>query len=157
MKDQQEKSSLTTNLLLFYWLTLYMYVLVFYHKDRSKRMLKSSTESIKKQTSARTYHRKDERTKKGMKKPTDERKYESKKEANDKLVKVPATSRHTLYFVEPVSFLSSATAVALNRISSYLSSKASYKDKTRILRVGMCFKWVRPVSPIITRTLNKFI
>ena len=59
--------------------------------------------------------------------------YVSKKEAKDKLVKVLATSRHTLYFVEPVSFLSSAAAVAFNRISSYLSSKASYKDKTRIL------------------------
>ena len=45
-------------------------------------MLKSSNESIKKETSARTYYRKDERTKEGMKKPTDKRKYESKKEAN---------------------------------------------------------------------------
>lgn len=63
----------------------------------------------------------------------DERKYRSKKEAKDKLVKVLVTSIHTLYFVEPVSFLSSAAAVAFNRISSYLSSKASYKDKTRIL------------------------
>ena len=40
--------------------------------------------------------------------------------------------RHTLYFIEPVSFLSSAAAVAFNKISSYLSSKASYKENALI-------------------------
>ena len=38
-------------------------------------------------------------------------------------------SYRTLYLVEPVSFLSSAAAVAFCKTSSYLSSKANYESK----------------------------